>query len=179
MVIGILQSGSRRRDQQFVKGELSTMADEKENAKPKATVKSANLKKEEAPKAEAAKAAEKKTTKTAAKKATAKKALTEVKAATAAVAAKADAVKTEVKKEVKAVEKKAAAKKAGEPTTEVNVQFDGKTYTTETLIQSAKDVWKYDLKKNPDDLKSIKLYVKTEESRVYYVMNDELGSFEI
>ena len=54
--------------------------------------------------------------------------------------------------------KKAAAKKAGEPTTEVNVQFDGKTYTTETLIQSAKDVWKYDLKKNPDDLQLIRTF---------------------
>ena len=75
--------------------------------------------------------------------------------------------------------KKPAAKKTAAPKTEVSVQFDGKTYTTETLIQSAKDVWKYDLKKDPADLKSIQLYVKTEESRVYYVMDGELGSFEI
>ena len=54
------------------------------------------------------------------------------------------------------------AKKTAAPKTEVSVQF-----------------WKYDLKKDPADLKSIQLYVKTEESRVYYVMDGELGSFEI
>lgn len=128
-----------------------------EEAKPKATVKSVNLKPEEAKAAAPAK-------KPAAKKISAAK--------------KTAAPKTDVKAVAEKAEAK-AAKKTAAPKTEVSVQFDGKTYTTETLIQSAKDVWKYDLKKDPADLKSIQLYVKTEESRVYYVMDGELGSFEI
>lgn len=135
-----------------------------EEAKPKATVKSVNLKPEEAKAAAPAK-------KTAAPK-------TDVKAVAEKAQAKAAEVTAKVEKDVKKAAAK-VAKKTAAPKTEVSVQFDGKTYTTETLIQSAKDVWKYDLKKDPADLKSIQLYVKTEESRVYYVMDGEPGSFEI
>ncbi|MDY6341007.1 MAG: DUF6465 family protein, partial [Lachnospiraceae bacterium] len=146
-----------------------------EEAKPKATVKSVNLKPEEAKAAAPAKKpAAKKTS--AAKKTAAPK--TDVKAVAEKAEAKAAEVTAKVEKDVKKAAAK-VAKKTAAPKTEVSVQFDGKTYTTETLIQSAKDVWKYDLKKDPADLKSIQLYVKTEESRVYYVMDGELGSFEI
>ena len=146
-----------------------------EEAKPKATVKSVNLKPEEAKAAAPAKKpAAKKTS--AAKKTAAPK--TDVKAVAEKAEAKAAEVTAKVEKDVKKAAAK-VAKKTAAPKTEVSVQFDGKTYTTETLIQSAKDVWKYYLKKDPADLKSIQLYVKTEESRVYYVMDGELGSFEI
>lgn len=44
----------------------------------------------------------------------------------------------------------------------------------------AKDVWRYDLKQKPADLKNIELYVKPEESVAYYVINGEVtGSFYI
>ena len=62
----------------------------------------------------------------------------------------------------------------------IHVQFSGKTYTTEDLVKIAKDVWKYDLKKKVGDFKSVELYVKPEESIVYYVINgEERGHFNI
>ncbi len=62
----------------------------------------------------------------------------------------------------------------------VHVQFSGKTYSTEDLVKIAKDVWKYDLKKKVGDFKSVELYVKPEESVVYYVINgEEMGHFKI
>ena len=62
----------------------------------------------------------------------------------------------------------------------VTVQFSGKSYSTEDLVKIAKDIWVYDLGKDEADFKSVELYVKTEESTVYYVINDEVqGSYSI
>ena len=64
--------------------------------------------------------------------------------------------------------------------TEVSVQFAGKEYTTERLVEIAKDVWQYDLGNAPEEFKSVELYVKPEESAVYYVINGTTsGSFGI
>lgn len=121
------------------------------------------------------------------------------KAAAKAEAPKTEIVKTEVKDvtpaaPVKAEEKKAAVKKAAPAkkapetktekkeavTTALHVQFAGKSYSQEDLMKIAKDVWRYDLKQKVGDLTSIELYVKPEESTVYYVMNKEFtGSFFI
>lgn len=131
---------------------------------------------------------------------------TPVAAPAAKTAPVAQSAKTEEKKETEA--KKPAAKKPGrkpaakkpgrkpaaakketaaKTTTKktavketIHVQFSGKTYTTEDLVKIAKDVWKYDLKKKVGDFKSVELYVKPEESTVYYVINgEEKGSFNI
>ena len=76
-------------------------------------------------------------------------------------------------------EEKKTVKKA-ELKSAVYVQFAGKSYAQEDLIKIAKDVWKYDLKQKAGDLTSVELYVKPEESMVYYVMNKEFtGSFYI
>lgn len=73
-----------------------------------------------------------------------------------------------------------AAKKPAEVKATVNVQFAGKEYTAEKLVEIAKDVWQYDLGGKPEDFRSVELYVKTEESTVYYVINgDTAGSFGI
>ena len=62
----------------------------------------------------------------------------------------------------------------------MNVQFAGKEYTTERLVEIAKDVWQYDLGNAPEEFKSVVLYVKPEESAVYYVINGTTsGSFGI
>ena len=105
----------------------------------------------------------KKTTrKTAAKKTTAKK----------APARKTAAEKTSAKKET-------TVKKA-EVTQTVHLQFAGKSYTTEELVNSAKDIWKYDLNQKEEDFKKVELYVKPEENAAYYVINDDVkGSFNI
>lgn len=107
----------------------------------------------------------------------------EVKAAPAA-AKKAPAKKAApAKRAAKPAAKKTAAKKATEKTAVVekmNIQFSGKSYSMEDLMSIAKDVWRYDLKQKPADLKNIELYVKPEESVAYYVINGEVtGSFYI
>ena len=133
----------------------------------------AEVKVEKAPvKKEAAEKAPAKAEKAPAKKEAAKKA--PAKKETKAVAAKAE--KAPAKKEAV---KKAPAKKA-EITVAMEVQFAEKTYTQEALVKIAKDVWEYDLNQKPADLTSVELYVKPEESVVYYVMNNEFkGSFAI
>ena len=66
--------------------------------------------------------------------------------------------------------KKAAAKKA-EIKTEMYLQFSGKEYSQEEILQKVKDIWTYDLHQNVDDIKDVQLYLKPEESAAYYVVN--------
>ena len=137
-------------------------------------VKAPAVKKTAVPKKAAAK-------KETAKKETAKKE-TAVKAEAAvetAAAETAPAAKAAEAKPAKAPAKR-AAKKSAEVKGNVTVQFSGKSYSTEELVKIAKDVWKYDLGKDEADFKSVELYVKPEESSVYYVVNgDVTGSFNI
>ena len=118
----------------------------------------------------------------AAKKATAaevketKKATTKKATATKAVAEKA----VEVKETKKAPAKKAATTKATAKKAEVTVEFAGKSYSTEQLVQIAKDVWKYDLGRKATEFKTVEIYVKPEENQAYYVVNgDVTGSFSL
>lgn len=101
-----------------------------------------------------------------------------------APAKKTAAKKTTTKKaetaEKKAPAKKASVKKAAEVKTAMTVQFDGKSYSQEDLMSIAKDVWQYDLQKDPAELKEVELYIKPEEHAAYYVFNGtEQGSFFI
>lgn len=123
---------------------------------------------EEAPKAEVKETAAVKKTRTR-------------KAAAKAEAPVAEApVAEEPVKAAKKAPAKRAAKKSAEVKAAVSVQFSGKEYTTEKLVEIAKDVWQYDLGQKPEDFQSVELYVKTEESAVYYVINGETtGSFAI
>ena len=107
-----------------------------------------------------------------------KEAVKKTPAAKKAPAKKAPAAKKEtVKKETV---KKAPAAKKPVVKEEVNVQFSGKSYTSEDLIRITRDVWKYDLNGKEEDVKSIELYVKPEENTAYYVINgDVTGSFFI
>lgn len=132
----------------------------------KATVKKPVAKKVEAPKAEAAKV---EAVKVEAPKAEAPKAEKKV-----------EAPKAEKKVEKKAATVKEPAAKKVEVKNTVHVQFAGKSYSQDDLVKMAKDVWKYDLKQKASDFKSVELYVKPEESIVYYVINKEFtGSFYI
>lgn len=93
---------------------------------------------------------------------------------------KAEAKKAEPKKAEAAAEPVKKAEKKAELKAALHVQFAGKSYAEEDLMKMAKDVWKYDLKQKAADLVSVELYVKPEESVVYYVMNKEFtGSFYI
>lgn len=124
--------------------------------------------------------------------------VTEVKAEVkpAAKAEVKTAAKPAAKAEVKAAEpaKKAPAKKAPAKKTaakktpvkktvvkeDVYVQFSDKSYSTEDLIKSVKDICRYDLKMKAADIKTVEVYVKPEEATAYYVVNGDVnGSFPI
>ena len=138
---------------------------------PKAEVKAeaAPAKKEEVKKAAPAKKAAKKA-------APAKKA--EVKAE-AAPAKKEEAKKAAPAK--KAAAKKPAVKKVAEKVAAKEtfaVQFAGKDYSSEAIVKLCKDAYK--ATKNKAAIKTINVYVNIDDSRAYYVVNDEFhGSVEI
>lgn len=128
------------------------------------------------------------------KAAAAAKPVAKAVAATKPAEAKVEEKKVEAKKAVPAKKaaapKKETAKKAAPAKKEatvkattkvsVNLQFAGKEYKAEDFEKMAKDVWQYDLGKKAADLKSVDLYVKPEENKVYYVMNgDVTGDFDI
>ena len=132
----------------------------------KATVKKPVAKKVEAPKAEAAKVEAVK--------------VEAVKVEAPKAEKKVEAPKAEKKVEKKAATVKEPAAKNVEVKNTVHVQFAGKSSSQDDLVKMAKDVWKYDLKQKASDFKSVELYVKPEESIVYYVINKEFtGSFYI
>lgn len=84
--------------------------------------------------------------------------------------AKKTAAKKTTTKKTTAAAKKAAADKA-EVRTEIFLQFAGKEYTQDEILQKVKDIWTYDLNNNVDDIKDVQLYLKPEESAAYYVVN--------
>ena len=113
--------------------------------------------------------------KAAAAKTTAAKTAATKTTETKTTAAKTTAAKKTTTRTAAAKTKKAAAVKEN-----ISIQFAGKDYTTEQLVKIAKDVWEFDLKKDPADFKEVQLYVKPEEAKAYYVINGtETGSFDI
>ena len=121
-----------------------------------------------------AKKAETKTAETAVKEPKAAKETKEPKAAKETAVKEPKAAKETAAKAPKSTAKKEDVKYS------VQLQYAGKAYTQEELLKTAKDIWKSDLKQKAGDLSSVELYVKPEENKVYYVMNDEFkGSFDI
>ncbi|MCL2051411.1 MAG: DUF6465 family protein [Lachnospiraceae bacterium] len=113
----------------------------------------------------------------AAKPAAVKPATTKPAAAKPAAAKPAAAKPAAAKPAEKKTSTRAVAVKKSEV---VKVEFNGKSYTQDDLLKSARDVWQYDIGKEPADLKSIELYIKPEEERAYYVFNNDItGSFAI
>jgi hypothetical protein len=55
---------------------------------------------------------------------------------------------------------------------EVIVQYQGKEINTTNVETQAKEIWK-EAGNKVKDLKEVKLYVKPEESKCYYVFNGE------
>lgn len=76
------------------------------------------------------------------------------------------------------VDESMAAKKKD---AEVILQYGDKTVSYDEIVKRMKGVWKSELKRDAKDMKSMALYVKPEENRVYYVINDDevIGSFEL
>ena len=92
---------------------------------------------------------------------------------------KAEVKKAPAKKEAP---KKAAAKKAPAKKAEVKetfaVQFAGKDYASDVIVKLVKDAYK--ATKNKAAIKTLNVYVNTDDSRAYYIINDEFhGSVEL
>ena len=70
-----------------------------------------------------------------------------------------------------------AAKKGSKAN--IVLQYGDRSISYDELVQNMKNKWIYDYKREIYDLKEMELYVKPEEDRVYYVINEseENGSF--
>lgn len=131
-------------------------------------------------KAEAAKAVEEKAAKAPAKKAAATKKETAKKETAAKTTKKAAATEAKASAKKETAKKETAAKAAAKKEVKIAIQFADKNYTSEDLANIANDVWVYDYNKKTSELKDVQLYVKPEESKVYYVFNNEIaGDFNI
>ena len=63
----------------------------------------------------------------------------------------------------------------------VVLQYGSKSVSYDELVVRMKEKWTRDYGKKVSELKSIELYVKPEEDKVYYVINDgeETGDFAL
>lgn len=127
--------------------------------------------------AETKKAPAKKTT---AKKTTAKKAASTTKKATATkTAAKKSTTKATTTK--KAATKKTTAKKtttrkaAAKPNVMIEIQYSYKHISNDELVQKSLDNFQYDLKGDPTKVKKLSIYVKPQEDKAYYVVDDKIS----
>ena len=64
-----------------------------------------------------------------------------------------------------------------EPVVNVVLQYDGKSVDVADISKAAKDNWKKD---HTGEVKELHLYLKSEESKAYYVINgQEAGSVDM
>lgn len=97
-------------------------------------------------------------------KETAKEAVKETAKAPAKTAGKAEAKKPTVRR---------TAKKAAVVAEEIFIQYAGKEFTTKDVVANVKKAWIEMTGKKEEDIQDIKVYVKTEENKAYYVVNGE------
>ena len=97
-------------------------------------------------------------------KETAKEAVKETTKAPAKTAVKAEAKKPAVRR---------TAKKAAVAAEEIFIQYAGKEFTTKDVVANVKKAWTEMTGKKEEDIQDIKVYVKTEENKAYYVVNGE------
>ena len=101
------------------------------------------------------------TKKAPAKKATAKKTTTK----------KATAKKTTTKKAASTAKKATATK----PNVMIEIQYSYKHISNEELVQKSLDNYQYDLKGDPSKVKKLSIYVKPQEDKAYYVVDDKIS----
>lgn len=116
--------------------------------------------------------------KTAEKKTTAAKKIVAGEETKKKAAGTVKAEKTTKKADTAKTEAASAKKSAVKPN--VVLQYADKSVTFDTLIQNAKNVWEFDMSRKPSEIKELDLYVKPEEGRVYFVVNNtEKGDFAL
>ncbi len=104
---------------------------------------------------------------------TTKKAAVKAADTTKKAAVKAATATKETAKKAKEVVKKVLQN-------EMHIEFPDTTYTQADFEKIAKDVWVYDMGRKASEFKSVALYVKPLERRVYFVVNGtDAGDFRI
>lgn len=111
-------------------------------------------------------------TEKAVKKDVAEKSAPAVKTETAAKPAekKAATKKTATKK---TTAKKSAAKKTTEKVTNIVIQFNGKEFTRDEIVDKVKKAYESDTGKKASGIKELNIYVKPEDDAAYYVINSK------
>ena len=117
----------------------------------------------------------------AVKKATVDATMAKVEAAKAAAPAKEEVKKAAApakkaapaKAEAKKPAVRRTAKKAAVAAEEIFIQYAGKEFTTKDVVANVKKAWTEMTGKKEEDIQDIKVYVKTEENKAYYVVNGE------
>ena len=113
------------------------------------------------------------------------KAKTTKKASTEKKTTKATSAVTKIKEAVTknvAIAKAATTKKVAvaEAKTNVTLQYADKDLSYNDLIQNAKNVFQYDMSGDPTSIDKLNLFVKPDENKVYFVINDEIqGSYDL
>lgn len=113
------------------------------------------------------------------------KAKTTKKASTEKKTTKATSAVTKIKEAVTknvAIAKAATTKKVAvaEAKTNVTLQYADKDLSYNDLIQNAKNVFQYDMSGDPTSINKLDLFVKPDENKVYFVINDEIqGSYDL
>lgn len=98
---------------------------------------------------------------------------------------KAEEIKETITKKVseaKHTKKASPAKKSEESDAKVSIvlQYGDKNVAYDDLVQNAKNKFQYDMNGNAEAVKEISLYVKPEENKVYFVMdNDVSGDYDL
>ena len=129
--------------------------------------------------AETKKAPAKKTTakKTTAKKTTTKKAASTTKKATATkkTTTKATTTKKAATKKTTAKKTTTTRKAAAKPNVMIEIQYSYKHISNDELVQKSLDNFQYDLKGDPSKVKKLSIYVKPQEDKAYYVVDDKIS----
>lgn len=66
-------------------------------------------------------------------------------------------------------------RRAKEVSAEVYVQYLGREILTKDVLNNIKKIWTDDMGKKENDLKDIKIYIKPEENKAYYVINGDVS----
>ncbi len=107
-------------------------------------------------------------------KATAKTATKKAVDTAKEVAKKADNVTAEAKKTV------AKASTARPVREEVYLQYLGKEISKDEIMKQVKAIWTKQMKRRVGEMRTVTLYLKPEDNKVYYVINgEESGSIDI
>lgn len=82
-------------------------------------------------------------------------------------------VKKVSEKPVKAVEKKPATRRTAkkESAAEIYIQYLGKELSTKNILENIKNLWTGEMGRKEKDLKDVKVYIKPEENKAYFVVS--------